>query len=203
MTEQEQDAYELFRRAIIERDEDAWKDIHTRYRAMLAGWALRAGLRDDSAERAEDIADRAFARAWLALSPERFAEFPSLATLLSYLRSCVATTVIDGVRAQVSFERVSRRYRISQTVTPENAVLASLDSSALWRLVLALSSTQAERIVLVESFNNGRPPRLIQSLHPQLFPDVMSVYSVKRNLFARLQRNQDLQRLCRDFIAIE
>jgi hypothetical protein len=203
MTEQEQDAYELFRRAINDRDEDAWKDIHARYRPMLALWALRAGLRDDSAERPGDVADRALARAWLALSAERFAEFPTMAQLMSYLRSCVASTVIDIVRAQVGFERLSRRYRITQPATPDRVVLASFDNLALWHLVLSLSSTQAEKTVLIESFNYGHPPRVIQSLHPQLFPDVTAVYSVKRNLFARLQRNQELQRLRNDFAVIE
>jgi DNA-directed RNA polymerase specialized sigma24 family protein len=202
MTDQEQEAYELFRRAILYRDDDAWATIHTRYRSMLVTWALRAGLRPSSPEGPDDIANHALARAWLALTPERFAQFSSLAKLLCYLRTCVVSTVIDSLRAQASLERITRRSTASIPQTPEHAILAGIDREMLWRMVLALSSSRAERVVLVESFTYGRPPRDIQALYPELFPDVMAVYSVKRNLFARLQRNRDLVRLCSDFVAM-
>jgi DNA-directed RNA polymerase specialized sigma24 family protein len=201
MTDQDQEAYELFRRAILDRDDDAWATIHTRYRSMLVTWALRAGLRPNGPERPDDIADHALARAWLALTPDRFVQFSSLAKLLCYLRTCVVSTVIDSLRTQASLDRLARRSNVNPPQTPEQAIIGCLDREMLWRLVLALSSSKAERVVLVESFTYGRPPRDIQALYPQLFPDVMAVYSVKRNLFARLQRNNTLIQLCSDFVA--
>jgi len=200
--EQEQEAYELFRRAILQRDEDAWTEIHARYRAMLIGWALRYGARTSGVERADDIADHALARAWVALTPDRFAEFPTLAKLFSYLRTCVVTTVIDSMRAQAGSERIARRAQASQPATPERIVLAGIDRDALWQAVMALAASRAERVALVESFAYDRPPRDIQELYPQLFPTVATVYTVKRNLFARLQRNHNLIEMCKDFVSI-
>src|SRR5262245_63062818 len=101
MVEEEQEGYELFRRAIVLRDADAWSAIYLRYRPLLIAWVCRCDSYAHSNEPAGDIADQAFTRAWSALTPERFAEFPSLARLLSYLRACVTTTVIDDALAQM------------------------------------------------------------------------------------------------------
>lgn len=199
MFEDEQEGYELFRRAIVERDSDAWSAIYTRYRPLLVAWVRRADSFAHSNEPAEDIADQAFTRAWAALTPVRFAEFPSLARLLGYLRACVTTTVIDDVRAQATRGRVARQLQASTVATPEQLILADLDRDVLWHMVLNLATTHAERVTLIESFAYGFPPRTIHERHPRLFPDVANVYAVKRNLFARLQRNHELNRLRETF----
>jgi DNA-directed RNA polymerase specialized sigma24 family protein len=195
MIEQDEEGYELFRRAIVHRDEDAWSAINARYRPLLIFWASRCSARASCGELAHDIADQALARAWAALTPERFAKFPSLARLLSYLRTCVVTTAIDSARAQASNERIAQRLHSGATATPEQIVLTSLDREALWCTVMALAATRAERVALVESLIYGLPPRAIWARHPQLFSDVAIVYSIKRNLFDRLQHNHDLLQL--------
>jgi DNA-directed RNA polymerase specialized sigma24 family protein len=202
MIEYEPDSYELFRRAILHRDEEAWAAIYTRYRSLLIAWAARSTVRASLHVECADIADQALARAWAALTPERFAAFPSLAKLLSYLHACVETTAIDSARAQVSRERLAQRLAAAPPATPDQAVLADLDREALWRTVSALAGTPAERVVLVESFAYGLPPGEICARHPQLFATVRNVYNVKRKLFARLQRNREVLRLTEEFISI-
>jgi DNA-directed RNA polymerase specialized sigma24 family protein len=202
MTEQEDDGYELFSRAIQHRDADAWATIYVRYRPLLLFWAYRSGAGGRVIECAEDIADQALARAWAALTPERFADFPSLPRLMSYLRSCVATAAIDSSRAQLYSERVTQALATDTAPTPEQIILADLDRDTLWQTVFALATTPAERLTLVETCVYGLPPRAIQARHPQMFPDVGIVYSTKRNLFERLQRNPILSRLREELISI-
>lgn len=199
MNEMEQEGYELFRRAIIDRDDLAWAEIHTRYRALLISWAYRSSARTQAGEWCDDIADQALARAWAALTPERFSEFSTLSRLLSYLRSCVITTAIDCARAQTSLQRTLPMYLSISSTTPEQIVIDSMDRDELWQTALRLTSNSAERIVLVESFALNLPPRTIHARHPQLFNDVSDVYSAKRNLFARLHRNRDLLRLHNEY----
>ena len=187
--------YELFRRAIVERDEDAWAAIYARYRPLLVVWAARSNARAAHTEASSDIADQALARAWSALTPERFAAFSTLPQLLAYLRACVTTAAIDCARAQVQFEALVQRQPAQPAASPEQLVLADLDRTALWRLVFGQTMTPAERVALIESFASGLPPRAIQELHPQLFPDVTAVYTAKRNLFVRLRRHRELLRL--------
>jgi hypothetical protein len=192
MTERDQEGYELFRRAIVERDSEAWAAIYTRYRPLLLTWAARCNVRTARGEAASDIADQALARAWAALTPERFAAFPTLKQLLGYLRACVATAAIDSARAQALSDHVVLQLHASTAASPEQIALADLDRVALWQVVLGLAVTPAERVALVETFAYGLPPRAIQARHPHIFPDVAAVYTTKRNLFDRLRRNHEL-----------
>lgn len=201
MIEHTDEGYDLFRRAIVMRDADAWAAVHARYRPLLISWAVRCSARAPFVEQYDDIADQALARAWIALTPDHFASFSSLARLLSYLRACVNTTVIDSVRAQMSSECPLQEFYTDQGATPEQLVLGDLTRGALWRAVLAVATLPAERVVLVESFIYCFPPRTIRARHPQLFPDAETIYTVKRNLFERLQRNQDVLQLGRELLA--
>lgn len=187
--------YELFRLAIVERDEAAWAALYMRYRALLITWACRSGAWTRTGEAAGDIADQAFARAWAALTPDHFTAFSSVGQLLSYLRACVTTTIIDIARAQASAERALSVDRAGAPPTPEQAVLADLGRAELWQIVIELAMTSAERIVLIETFAWDLPPRAIRARHPRLFADVASVYRAKRNVLARLRHNPELRHL--------
>jgi DNA-directed RNA polymerase specialized sigma24 family protein len=201
MDEHEREHYELFRRAILLRDEQAWATIHAHYRPLLISWARRCSSRVSIVESADDIADRALARSWVALTPASFTAFPTLGKLLAYLRTCVASTAIDWARAQLVADRALAAVSANTIDTPEQIVLADFDRDAFWRTVIGLAASEAERIVVVESFAYGRPPRDILARHPQLFPDVAAVYGAKRNLFARLQRNPEMMRLREEYAA--
>lgn len=189
------EGYDMFRRAIVGRDSQAWAVIYTRYRGLLLAWARRFSVRMSVDERADDVADQAFARAWSALTPERFGQFPTLASLLAYLRSCVSSTVIDIARAQMAHERRIRPVIENSGASAEQLVIGELERGELWQLVNAVARSAAERTLLVESFVHDQPPRTIQARHPDLFPSIDAIYRTKRNLIERLQRNPALQGL--------
>src|SRR5262245_55163296 len=195
--------YDLFRRAVQERDEDAWAMIVSRYRRLLITWAMRCPAAQATTEPCEDLADRALARAWSALTPERFAAFPSLSTLLGYLRRCVSATVIDAARARTAHERAAQQIEHTDSVSVEQAVLERFDRDELWRIINGLVRTEAERVVLVERFVQGLAPRDILEQHPAVFADVTAIYAAIRNLCERLRRNPDLRRWCDEHYATE
>lgn len=188
------ESYELFRRAVVERDADAWTTLAARYRNLLVIWAARCRASQAAQERNEDLADRALARAWAALTPDRFTTFPNTATLLGYLRTCVTATAIDAARAQAAYERLGRPGEQVTVATPEQIALERIGQAELWRLVHELVTSEAERIVLVERFVLDLPPRAIQTRHPEIFADVRAVYAAIRNLCERLRRNPELRR---------
>lgn len=193
------DGYELFRRAIVERDEQAWAEGAARYRAMLITWAGRCSASATIQERCDDIADMAFARAWAALTPERFASIPSLAALLAYLRTCVSTAIIDYARNALLHERLSQAVESEEIVSIEDVVLDRLDRQALWRIALNEAHTEQERLVLVENCMYSLRPATIFARHPQQFSSITQIYTAKRNLIERLKRNPELQRLYEDW----
>ena len=189
----ERDAYGLFRRAIEQRDADAWAEIVARYRPLLIAWAARCGAALRTGEACDDLADQALARAWMALSPENFSKFSGVGSLIAYLRTCVMTTVIDIERAQMVRERARYRLEVGSAATPEQVVMEELDRAELWRLVSGLVETEQERIFLVERFVYGLQPQAIQLRHTNLFADVGMVYRARQNLLARLGRNPQLR----------
>jgi DNA-directed RNA polymerase specialized sigma24 family protein len=193
--------YDLFRRAIVERDEEAWAAIYTHFRQLLISWARHASARAPAVGHYEDIADRALARAWAALTAEQFGQFPSLASLLAYLRTCVGAAAIDAARAEATRERAYQKLDLPSVTTPEELVLSSLSRAELWRLLNKLISTELERIILIESFVLGLPPRAILERHQDRFADVPAIYGAKRNLLNRLERSHDLQRIYQDLRA--
>ncbi|HEU5101753.1 MAG TPA: sigma-70 family RNA polymerase sigma factor [Roseiflexaceae bacterium] len=197
----DQEGYELFRRAIVERDDEAWAAIHRHFRPLLLAWARQASARAPATDLHEDIADRALARAWSALGPEQFAQFPSLAALLGYLRTCVGAAAIDEARAEATRERAYQKLAPPEVATPEDLVLGALGRDELWRLVNQLLSSEQERIIMVESFVLGLPPRAILERHHDCFADVPAIYGAKRNLLNRLERSRDLRQLYQDLRA--
>jgi DNA-directed RNA polymerase specialized sigma24 family protein len=195
----EYDGYDLFRRAIVERDADAWAESAARYRPLMTAWANHFSASATIGERSDDLVNLALVRAWAALSPDRFAAFPSLAAVLAYLRSCVSAAVIDCVRSQTAQERMVRKLEIGTVTTPEQAVLEKLERADLWRIVNGLTESAQEYTIVVESFIHALPPRRILERHPDLFSGVEAIYRTKRNLLERLQRSHELRGLYQDW----
>jgi DNA-directed RNA polymerase specialized sigma24 family protein len=198
----ELDGYELFRKAIVEHDEQAWADGVARYRAMLISWATRCSASTATIERCDDMADVAFARAWTALSAERFAQFPNLAALLAYLRTCVTSAVIDSARSDTNFERVSQAIESDEVATPEQIVIDQASRDELWQVATAVAQTEQERVALLESYAYDLAPREILARHPALFTNANDIYTTKRNLIDRLKRSPEMRRLQQEWLAV-
>jgi DNA-directed RNA polymerase specialized sigma24 family protein len=182
-------------------DEAAWTTITKRYRRLLIVWATRCPAAATSGESAEDIADQAMTRAWLALSSKTFAVFPNLAAFLSYLRMCVTHVAIDAARSRATQARIVRWLTEHETKDLEQTMLKELERTELWPLLSELVKTEQERVVLVERFVLDIPPRIIHARHPALFADKVAVYSAVRNVCCRLQRHRGLQLLWDEYIA--
>jgi hypothetical protein len=191
-------AYELFRRALIERDELAWEHIYTLYSPLVESWVRRSGAFIGSGESSEFFVGGAFTKFWRAVSAERFATFPTLAALLHYLQLCTGSVVIDSVRAQSWSEMVSEEMLpISQTpqVAPDEQALERVERAEFWRYIAAQLHGEAERVVVVGSFVLDMKPGEIHDRRPDLFANVGDVYNVKRNVLSRLARNPELRRM--------
>jgi len=190
-------AYELFRRALVERDEVAWEYVYTHYSPLVESWVRRSGAFAGSGESGEFFVGAAFAKFWRAVSPERFATFPNLAALLHYLQLCAGSVVIDSVRAQSWAEIVSdEALPASQTpvVSPDEQALDRVDRAEFWSQIDAQLNSTAERVVVIASFVLGMKPGEIYEERPELFASVNDVYNVKRNVLSRLGRSPDLRR---------
>jgi DNA-directed RNA polymerase specialized sigma24 family protein len=192
------EGYNLFRRAIVDRVPDAWIDIVDQFRPLLISWAHISKASTGSCEQPCDIADEALARAWVALTPDRFAAFPSLPALLAYLKACVTATAIDHTRSHAKYERLAQKLTFGASATPDDIVLYEFAHAEYWHLIESHVRTAQEHVILTENIIHEIPPRVILRRYPELFTSIAAVYRAKRNLFDRLRRNPDVQRLLED-----
>jgi hypothetical protein len=191
--------YEIFRRALVERDQAAWQSIDTVYAAQISRWVRKhrgfAACGEDEAY----FANRALEKFWRAIKPERFSSFPALEHLLTYLQMCVHSAISDHVRQM----RQRELERQAVTSHANGLVLHSpevdFDTRARAKMVLeqitGLMQDEKEKIVLQASFVLGLKPAEILQYAPATFENIREIYRIKENILARLRRDPELTRL--------
>jgi hypothetical protein len=190
--------FELFRRAIVERNEQAWRVVYDQYRPLVARWTERHSAFASSGEEVQFIVNGAFDRMWSALTPDRFHGFSDLRSLLRYLQMCVHSIILDLVRR-------TQLPLISLNHTGSNLAQISLHDSGsrpedgiyrqeFWQAIQARLKDEQELRVVYASFVLGLKPREICARYEDLFTEVRQVYRVKENVLARLRRDPELHR---------
>lgn len=183
---------EIFQRAIVARDNDAWAMVVQQYRGIV----LASLVQHTSAlemEHSDDFwVNRAFQRFWTAVGPSRFGQFPDLASVLKYLKMCVHSVILDEIRARrarmtVSLDDIPEA--LSTMPSVEGTVLSDVVRQQLWTAVLNETSGEAEYQVTYLSFVRDLKPAEIYEHRPELFDDVGDVYRIKRNVLQRLRRS--------------
>jgi DNA-directed RNA polymerase specialized sigma24 family protein len=181
---------ELFRRAIVDRDEAAWSAIYAQYAEVTRRWL---GTKMDP----EEGVAAAFERFWRAMDGEKFHRFGSLAAVLGYLKMCVHTAAIDHARSQssaASQHPLESALAVAANENVERTVAERLDGAGFWQQIrTALDDERACRVLYL-SYAIGLSPREICSRHPVEFPDAGAIYHVKRNALDRLRRSKVLLR---------
>jgi hypothetical protein len=201
--------FELFRRAISDRDEAAWEAVVVQYRGVVLTWVQRHG--GASVQDADYWVNRTFDRFWSAMRPERFGLFEGLPRVLKYLQMCAATAVLDELRAQratphESLDQLFGARPGAQRETPgaevgdpagtdaEASAVERLAGQELWGAIAAEVPDEGERTVLYCSFALGMKPAEIAERRPELFAGVPDVYRIKRNVLERLRRSPAIRR---------
>ena len=191
---------ELFRRAVCEREEVAWEAVVAQFGGLLLGWLKRhpasALLREDE----DYIVNRALARFWQAIGPERFYKFASLAALLTYLKMCVHCAVLDEVRSRrdVCDPWPSADGEDCELADASEAGAVNLDRVSeheMWQTIVRELPDQAERLVVYLSFALDLKPGEIHRRHSDRYPTAADVYRVKRSALDRLRRSAAMRSL--------
>lgn len=190
-------AYELFRRALVERSEAAWEYVYQHYAPLVDSWVRRSGAFASSGESSEFFVASAFTRFWRAIPPERFESFTTLAALLHYLQRCAGCVVIDSVRVQSWGAEVISEETIllsmSDAAAPDEEAMSRVHREEFWNFINQLLNDESERVVVYYSFVLGMRPGDIYERRKDLFTCINDVYNVKRNVIGRLSRNQSLR----------
>src|SRR5262249_19526760 len=157
----------LFRRALVEGDDEAWIALYELYHMLVEHWVCKNAAFEASGETSEALAGEGFARFWQAIPPARFAHFPSAATLLHYLQLCASSVVIDNARASARMTPVELApVGDTHQRAPDEEVFERIRREELWRYIGKRLNSEAERVVIGDSFVYGMKPSAIQARRP-------------------------------------
>ena len=190
-------SYEVFRRAIVLRDEGAWAALYELYAPVVRAWLLLSVTRLTDAD-LDALLNEAFARFARALSAQQWREFASVGALLSYLKHCAYSAAADYRRRGYAHWQEEPLDALPVAAEPVSADCAEivgeqLAAQELWTVICRLAPSVAEQLVLRLVCAQGLPPRAVQQRYPALFPDVQEVYRIKRSVLERLQRHRGMR----------
>jgi hypothetical protein len=183
---------EIFHRAIVGKDEQAWDWIVKSYRRMVIGW-LRRHPRRELAMRYEPEEDYyvgyTFTRFWQATTKQEL-KFNSLGAAHKYLKSTLNAAISDTLRAHarplVPLPEAGMGFPEEPAAEHEND-----DARELWEIIDNLLPTRREKQVAYLFYHCGLKPREIMQHVPGLFSNVEEIYHACRNIQERLLRNID------------
>ena len=194
--------FELFRRAVRNRDERALEVVITQYQPLVARWVDKWMYKHPDFllinEDAQDFIAQAFERFWVSFTPTKFDKSQNLAAILRYLQMCVHSAITDAWRK-------FRRIRLEQEMgaeeqefsQPESTPEDFLQNDEFWQLIKKKSKDPKEYTVVFASFSLALSPREILAEYPGLFRDVKEIYQYKANLLDRLERDDEIQDFAR------
>lgn len=195
--------FELFRRAILQRNELAWECVYAQYQPLVAGWIERHPALPLSGEEVQFFLNRAFEKMWRGLTPEKFTTFDDLKSILRYLQMCAHSVVIDFVRRkeQKALQDAvdeADEVLVSRETAVEDQLTADLERQRLWRWLEGQFNNEKERLAIYGIFVLGLKPSEVVGEYGRVFADVNEVYRAKENIFARLRRSDEFKEMWGD-----
>lgn len=190
--------YELFRRALVERDEEAWNALYRAYECLLISWISK------KVSVPVETYDALLADVWMKMltymrTAEKFAQFANLGAVLAYLKCCTMTACVDFIRAQTRMQSTTLSLETVDMSAHPAVFSAELDLlydvryQELLDLVEPLLQTEQERLMVQVLLIEDEKPSVLLSLYPDLFDSVESIYWSRRKLVRRLQRSRVLK----------
>lgn len=195
--------YELFRRALSERDELAWNRIYRQYERLVSHWVKRHDAFPASGEEVDFFVVEAYSKMWTGITPEKFETFNNLKSILRYLQMCVSSVLVDFVRRKEYKLKVVATEDLTQPIESdesefEDRIIDKVVRQKFWQLLQEFLQDEREECVVYAIFVLDMKPREVIVQFKDIFDDVREVYRVKENLLARLGRNDALKQFLDD-----
>lgn len=204
---------ELLRRALTNNDAHAWYVIYHNYQRQVGKWVQAQLSITVSTSELQTLIDDAFLK-WhgaFKRTPEKFANYPTLAALLGLLRLCAERVVQDfaGKRQRETIllplalpdaddlgevRHDTRRPLAGQLIDALSIHYdRMLADEKLYALCQTLLRDQKEWLVMIALLLEGQKPRELYDAYPDLFASVDEVNTIRERLKARLGRNEQFR----------
>ncbi len=181
--------YELFRRAIVDKDEEAWAAVYEQYKKLVVTWVQTGDNRVD------DLVNDTFMRFFKAIKPDTFVQkFAGIGKVMAFLRLCAQSAKIDMIRKQKKAEIVSlddANIIIYDAMTSN--VLDRIQKEEVLEHLQSRLKDDQERLLYFLSFESGLKPRQIAAKYKKEFADVKEVRRIKERIVLRLKKDPQLR----------
>lgn len=190
--------FEIFRRAVTQRDQQAWDAIYAQYHQQVLRWIRRNPMLPMLEEEEQYFVNRTFERMWGVLTPKKWAKFPDLKSVLRYLQMCANSVMVDYSRqkeqttVQAAVDEAEAERMSGGDPPVESQVMTEEQRQGLWALVQAELKDEREVKVIYAKFVLGLKPAQIANHFSKLFADVNEVYRASENAMSRLRRSAAL-----------
>lgn len=190
--EQSTDVYgvELFRRATLLGDPEAWEMIQYCFSSLVLGWLRRHPYCETACrlENEENYVAQAFERFWQATTLTQKVVFNTLAAALRYLRLSLNAAILDSLRAYTR----ARETSLPEPGEPgEPYIEDETSGSEIWEVIQTMLPDKREQRLAYLLFYCGLKAREIVHYLPQEWSDVHEIYRMRRTITERLVRNAD------------
>lgn len=178
---------EIFRRALVLRDEQAWHTLAQRFRRTILGWLRRHPYREAAyrLHSEEDYVALTIERLWSVTVRNQSLQFQKLAGALKFMRACLNSVIIDGLRAQIK-EAALPATGLLELVSP-----VTDEGKEFWEAIKSMLPDQREQRLAYLLFYCNLKPRQVVEFCPDEFSDTQQIFTMKRNILDRLKNNQD------------
>ncbi len=185
---------EIFRRAlgphVTQTQRDAcWEAVYTSFAPDVLQWVRYhpATAKLMAHDPLEAYANEAFARMYAANARHPLS-VSTLGEILSFLRRCVSSVMLDALRAQRAKETPLEEEGEIPAPDPFDGLLQQLRVDELWQMVESCLIAPREHLAARAFFIEGYAPREIPALFPSDFAGVHDVRRCLANITDRLQR---------------
>lgn len=181
---------ELFRRATVERDQEAWQCMQHCFSEIVLGWfrhhpsrALACRLESE-----ENVVALTFERFRQVTTLSQHVSIRTIPAALQYLRASLNGVVLDILRTYSRPKEVP----LPNTGEPgEPYAEEQTEGSKVWEILQTILSDWCEQRLAYLLYHCGLNPREIERFCPQEFGSVEDIYRLRRNIFERLVRHVD------------
>ncbi len=187
--------FEIFRRAVVDRDQEAWAIITRQYTLLVTSWVYKHRAFPFVNEEAQYFVAGAFERFWKYFTSDKLSKSQSLKAVLDYLQTCVNGEILDDVRKNKHHEQIEQEADDEEPGFPDPGPAPddSIQEEEFWQLVKKRLKDRKEYTVVYASFSLSLSPREILVEYPGVFRGIDEIYRLKANVLARIGRDPDLR----------
>jgi hypothetical protein len=171
--------FELLQRALLDKLPDALTEVYRVYQPQVMRWVYAHASFQQTDEEAEFFATGALRNFYFAVSGPKFEQFSSLPQLLSYMKLCVHTAIVQYLRDHQRLIQVPLNEIHEPGYLPDLG--ASLEAGDIWTHICDLLPDESDQLLANSVFAKGLKPKQI------LLSDPLR-WSSEREISVALQR---------------